>query len=162
MTLAELNMITDRTINDVDYWRSLKQKGYAAMTDEEKAVWNGGAMKGAYNVSDLNRVGTALNYLRESLADAGYISRHLFVAKTDWVGSDIPTAKDLSDYLFYVAIIRDATVHFPDTPHTPADTGTLNYTSANDIEKILLASEYILENIRAIWFFSNDLYCGEV
>jgi hypothetical protein len=162
MTLAELNMVTDRTINDVDYWRSLQKKGYAAMTDEEKAVWNSGTMKGAYNVSDLNRVGTALNYLRESLADAGYIDRHLFVAKTDWTVTDIPTADDLSKYLTYVSRIRNATVHFPDTPLTPAGTGTLNYNNANDIEKILLASEYILENIRAIWFFCDDLYCGEV
>lgn len=162
MALAELNLVTDRTATDVEYWKALQQKGYAAMTDEEKAVWSSGTMKGAYNVSDLNRVGEALNYLRESLADAGYISRHLFVAKTDWAVTDIPKANELSEYLAYVGYIRDATVHFADTPRTPADTGTLNYNSANDIEKILLASEYILENIRAVWFYCDDLYCGEV
>jgi len=162
MTLAELNMITDRTVADVEYWRSLQRKGYAAMTDEEKAVWNNGTMKGAYNVSDLNRVGVALNYLREALADVGCISRNLFAAKTDWTVTDIPTAKNLSEYLGHVAQIRNATMQLADTPATPTDTGTLNYSSANDIERILLASEHILHNIQKAWFYSNDLYGGEV
>lgn len=162
MSLAELNLITDRTQADVDYWRSLQQKGYAAMTDEEKAAWSAGTLKGAYNVSDLNRVGAALNYLREELADASYISRDAFVAKTDWVVTDIPTAENLSVYLAQVAMIRDAIAHPLATPPTPADTGTLNYTTANDIEKILVDSEYVLEQIRAAWFFCNDLFCGEV
>lgn len=162
MTLAELNMVVDRTPADVEYWRSLQQKGYAAMTDEEKSLWSSGTMKGAYNISDLNRVGAALNYMRETLADAGQIDRNSFSAKTDWVLSDIPTAKNLSDYLAYVEQIRNATKHLAETPLTPADTGTLNYSGANDIEKILIASEYILHNIQNAWFFSNDFYCGEV
>ena len=155
-------MVTDRTAADVERWRALDKKGYAAMTDAEKAEWNGGTMKGAYNASDLNRVGIALNYLREALADEWHISRNAFVAKTDWVATDIPTARDLSDYLDYISQIRGATKHFSSTPSVPADTGTLNYSSANDIEKILLASERMLHNIRQAWFFSDDLYCGEV
>jgi hypothetical protein len=162
MTLTELNMVIDRTAADVERWRSLQKKGYAAMTEAEKAEWNGGKMKGAYNVSDLNRVGVALNYLRESLADAGNIQRSSFVAKTDWEADDIPTAKALSDYLDFISKIRNATEHFSSTPSVPANTGTLNYSSANDIEKILLASEHMLHNMRRTWFFSNDLYCGEV
>ena len=162
MTLAELNMVVDRTPADVEYWRSLQQKGYAAMTDEEKSLWSSGTMKGAYNISDLNRVGTALNYLRETLAGAGQIDRNSFVAKTNWALTDIPTTRDLSNYLTYVEQVRSATKHFAETPLTPVDTGTLNYSSANDIEKILIASEYILHNIQNAWFFFNDLYCGEV
>lgn len=162
MTLDELNMITDRTESDVEYWRLLQKKGYAAMTDEEKAAWNSGTMKGAYNVSDLNRVGIALNYLREELADVGHISRNLFVAKTNWSKTDIPTVKDLSEYLTYVTHIRNATLQLAGTPVTPADIGTLNYSSANDIEKILLASEHILHNIQKAWYFCDDLHCGEV
>ena len=155
-------MVTDRTLADVEVWRSLQKKGYAAMTDEEKALWDSGTMKGAYNVSDLNRVGAALNYLLEALADAGQTSRDAFVAKTDWSVSDIPTARDLSTYLSYVIHIRGATKHLADTPLVPANTGTLDYSGANDIEKILLASERALKNIQSAWFFSDDLHCGEV
>lgn len=155
-------MVVDRTAADVEYWRSLQQKGYAAMTDDEKAAWNSGTMKGAYNASDLNRVGVALNYLREALAAEGYLSADLFAAKTDWAVTDIPTTKNLSEYLTYIAHIRGATKQLADTPPTPADTGTLNYNNANDIEKILVASEHMLHNIQNAWFFCSDLYCGEV
>lgn len=155
-------LITDRTQADVDYLRDLQLKGYAAMTDEEKATWSSGTMKGAYNASDLNRVGVALNYLRSILADAGYLSPSAFEAKTDWTMAEIPSAEEFSRYLYYVSRVRDATKQFAETPLAPTDIGAFNYSSANDIEKILLASEYILENIRAILFFCDDLYCGEV
>lgn len=155
-------MVTDRTQADLDLWRDLQKKGYAAMTDAEKELWDSGIMKGAYNASDLNRVGEALNYLLEALANIGEISRDAFVAKTDWDVTDIPTAEELSAYLSYVAIIRSATEHFANTPLVPADTGTLNYSGANDIEKILLDAELVLHNVQDALFFSDDLYCGEV
>lgn len=56
------NLITDRTQADVERVKALAAKGFAAMTAAERAEWLTG-MKGAYNASDLNRVGTALNYL---------------------------------------------------------------------------------------------------
>lgn len=55
-------LITDRTTSDVARVHELAVKGYAGMTAAELA-----GMKGAYNDVDLNRVGTALNYLRDRL-----------------------------------------------------------------------------------------------
>ena len=159
--MTELNLITDRTQADVDYALALKKRGWGGMTAAERAEWTAG-LKGAYNTTDLNRVGEALNFLREALADEGYISPNLFVAKTNWVATDIPTERDLSEYLSFVDSIRNATVQFADTPLTPVYTGTLSYRSANDIEKILLAAEHILCNIRNAWFFCDDFHCGEV
>ena len=157
-----LNMVTDRTSGDVERWRALQQKGYAAMTADEKAEWISGSMKGAYNASDMNRVGVALNYLRNAFVGEAYLPRDAFIAKTDWNESDIPTVNDLSSYLSYVQTIRNATVHFAETPRAPTNTRALNYRDANDIEKILLASEDILLKMRAAWFFLDDLHCGEV
>ena len=157
-----LNMVTDRTSADVERWRTLQQKGYAAMTADEKAEWISGTMKGAYNASDMNRVGVALNYLRDALADEEFMPRDAFTAKTDWKESDIPTVNDLTRYLSYVESVRSATIHFAETPRTPVNTRALNYRDANDIEKILLSSERILHNMCAAWFFLDDLYCGEV
>ena len=157
-----LNLVTDRTSADVEYWRSLQEKGFAAMTTDERAVWISGTMKGAYNASDMNRVGVALNYLRDELTSERLMPIVAFDAKTDWSESDIPTTSDLSHYISCVEIIRSATVQFPETPRTPNNTRMLNYRSANDIEKILLASEDILYKMRAAWFFVDDLYCGEV
>ena len=64
-----LNLITDRTQADVDCVRQLAAKGWAAMTAEERAAWNGG-LKGAYNASDLNRVGSAVEYVANRLREA--------------------------------------------------------------------------------------------
>ncbi len=67
-------LVTDRTEADVLRWRSLRDKGYSNMTAEERAEWDAANMKGAYNASDLNRVGTALNYIRDRFAECGYMT----------------------------------------------------------------------------------------
>ena len=113
------SLITNRTEADVSRWRELRDKGYASMTAAERKEWDGG-LKGAYNATDLNRVGEALNYLLERLSTASYLAADTFTAKTNWVASDVPTASDLSAYLRYVSTIREAMAQFPDTPPTPA------------------------------------------
>ena len=95
-----LNLITDRTQADADaVWR-LAAKGYAAMTAEEKAAWDAG-LKGAYNASDLNRVGSAVGYVAGRLTDAGYgidVSPHV-----GWTEGGIPDAEEAAAYLACVA-----------------------------------------------------------
>lgn len=69
MSMIIDTLITDRTAADVARVHELAVKGYAGMTAAELAElaeWLAG-MKGAYNAVDLNRVGTALNYLRDRL-----------------------------------------------------------------------------------------------
>lgn len=74
-------LITDRTAADVARVHELAVKGYAGMTVAELAEWLAG-MKGAYNAVDLNRVGTALNYLRDRLT-GGYGRDITWQAKTE-------------------------------------------------------------------------------
>lgn len=69
MSTIIYTLITDRTTADVARVHELAVKGYAGMTAAELAEWLAG-MKGAYNDVDLNRVGTALNYLRDRLGSA--------------------------------------------------------------------------------------------
>lgn len=156
------SLITDRTEGDVKHWEKLRNKGYAAMTDAERAEWDAGTMKGAYNVSDLNRVGTALNYMCDRLAEASYISPYAFTAKTDWAAADIPTAADLTNYLNYVSQIREAFSRYANTPPTPENIGALDYQDANDIEKILVDVNTLLTNMIAALFYCGDIYSGEV
>jgi hypothetical protein len=100
-------LITDRTEADYKRWERLRNKGFLNMTDEERAEWLAGDMKGAYNKGDLNRVGEALNYLHEKLNAAGYITyQNTFVARTNWALSSIPTAEDLTHYLKCVSKIH--------------------------------------------------------
>lgn len=64
-------LITDRTEVDVQRWSSLKAKGWAGMTNAEKAEW-AASLKGSYNYTDLNRVTEAMDYINNQLVGYGY------------------------------------------------------------------------------------------
>lgn len=163
MAFDYTTLISDRTIEDVERWRILRNKGYANMTTAEKSEWMAQTMKGAYNHTDLNRVGNALNDLRERLHDAGYITFDTnFVAKTDWNIDDIPTAADLTAYLDAVSIIRGAMARYSYTPVVPANVGSLSYSEANDIEKILSDVDILINNMLTARYFCGEIFSGEV
>lgn len=159
---AGLSLITDRTAADVLRWQSLRDKGWAAMSEDERAEWAGAQMKGAYGVSDLNRVGEALNAARDRLTAAGYLSGSEFAARVDWTQGEIPEAAYLSYYLVAVSVIREAMARFRTTPATPADVGSLDYRDANAIEQILVDVDQLITNMLAARHYYGDLYSGEV
>lgn len=155
-------LVTDRTAVDVVRWLELRDKGLANMTDEELSEWMSGTMKGAYNVSDLNRVGNCLNYLFERLKGLGYIAYpNIFTAKTDWTITSIPTVSDMQAYLRAVSIIRNALITFPGTPIPPTNTRGLTFLQANDIEKILLSVETATNNMIAAYRYCGEPNCGD-
>ena len=131
------------------------------MTDAERAEWDAGTLKGAYNVGDLNRVGAALNYMRDCLAEASYISPYAFTARTNWTRGDMPNAADLTHYLNCVSLIREAFSRYDATPPTPKDRGALSWQEANDIEKILVDVYTLLNNMLFARFHCGDIYSGE-
>ena len=154
-----LNLITDRTQTDVDYVIRLSQKGWSGMTAEEKAEWESD-LKGAYNASDLNRVGNAVNYVAGRLEDAGCtVSVN---PKIDWLESDIPTESSMEQYLKNVETIRNTLTVPSNTPNVPDDMEGLTYEEANDIERILLAVDALITNMINAYFYSNEIVCGEV
>jgi hypothetical protein len=154
------SLVTNREYTDVARWLELRNKGYANMTAAERTEWDAG-MKGAYNVSDLNRVGVALNFVRDKFLKAGYLEAAKIDAKTDWAIGDIPTAAELKTYLEYVSIIRETMAQLPTTPETPAYTGGLTYSEANAIEQILVDVNLLITNALAIVWYSGDIYSGE-
>lgn len=160
LVLPQLALITDRTPQDVERWLELRNKGHANMTEDERAEWSVD-MKGAYNVSDLNRVGTVINYLWGRLETAGYTAGRKVLARADWAVGEIPTATDLSHYLSCVEAVRAAMAQYRRTPKTPADVGSLNYQDANDIEQILIDVDQLITNMLAARHFCGDLYSGE-
>ena len=155
-------LITDRTAADYRRWEYLRNKGFENMTEAERAEWLS-PMKGAYNATDLWRVGVALNTLRDRLTDAGYMTyQTTFYARYIWGYSDVPTADDLTHYLKCVSNIREAMAQFENTPPTPTDTGALNIDEANNIEKILIDVETLINNMLAARFYCNDVFAGEI
>ena len=150
-------LITDRTQADVERVRELAEKGFAGMTAGEQAEWLAG-MKGAYNASDLNRVGTALNYLAGRLASI--CGRSIaWTAKTDWAVTDIITASQAAEYRRQIQDIRDALAYPAGTPDAP-ELGRLTYTDANNIERILKLCEDLIVNVAKSFRHTGAAECA--
>lgn len=154
-----LNLITDRTQADVSYVARLAAKGWSGMTEDEKSQWMLG-LKGAYNATDLNRVGNAVTYVAGRLEEAGYAPD--IDPKIDWTVSDIPTGSQMETYLDNVRALRNAFTVPDSVPTVPADMEGLTYQEANDIERIILAIDTLITNMMDAWFYSNEVFCGEV
>ena len=159
MSFDITTLITDRTESDVAYAKELSEKGLGGMSGEEKAEWLSG-LKGSYTASDMNRVGLAVDYLTSRLRSYG-----ISVAtapKMDWATDDAPTISQMRQYLADVEALRSAIAVLQTTPVVPPDMEGLTYTEANDIEKILTDIDRLITNMTAAWFYSGDIYSGEV
>jgi hypothetical protein len=155
------NLITDRTSQDVDRVKTLMAKAWQDMTPEEQAEWLS-PLKGAYNYTDLNRVGDALNYVRDRLSASGYLRANAFTARVDWRSDEIPAVPDISEYHAHVSVIREALAQFPTTPAAPTSPNSLDYVAANAIEQILVDVDALITLMVKAFFYSGDLYAGEV
>lgn len=152
-----VTLITDRTQADVERVRELAANGFAGMTADERAEWLAG-MKGAYNASDLNRVGTALNYLAGRLGTI--CGRSItWTAKTDWAVTDIITASQAVAYRKQVQDIRDALAYPAGTPDAP-QLARLTYIGANDIERILVLCEDLIVNVAKSFRHTGAAECA--
>ena len=113
-----------------------------------------------YNAADLNRVGAAVQYLAERFTAQGYgVIVH---TKTDWTEKDIPTAAELETYRQNIVTLRGQIAVMESTPETPETIRQLNYIWANNIEQILVDLDFLISNITKSWYFSGELYAGEV
>lgn len=156
-------LIYDRTQADVDRVFELKNKimsnGLSALTDNEKTEYMGG-MKGAYNYTDMNRVGQAVTYLanrtqtiaqelkdyrvQKGVSDDDYYrmpygSTGVTVdAKTNWAVGDIPTREQATAYIQNLAVLRNAVPLATAAPNIPTSLDRLTFGVANDIEHLLV------------------------
>lgn len=109
------------------------------------------ATKGAYNYSDLNRVEGAV---REIAEKAGV----LLTTKTNWTAWDIPKQSDMNRVLRNIEALRSQFPIAVGMPETPQTMSRLNYSAANNIERIVGAlADAVNRAIR-----SGDVYAGEV
>ena len=149
-------LITDRTAADVARVHEFAVKGYAGMTAAQLAEWLAG-MKGAYNAVDLNRVGTALNYLRDRLT--GVCGRDItWQAKTDWSITDVITAAQGIAYHDQISDVRAALAYPADAPGVP-EIALLTYVGANDIERILTICETLVDHVIHSFRYTGAAEC---
>lgn len=160
--MALPNLIYNRTPEDAEKWAYLAKKldteGWSAMTAAEQAEWLTD-LKGGYNHTDLNRVGTAVSYLGGRFTD---LITHLFeyrgtygVAddplfhvpytaadvsidpKTDWIRGDQVWLDQAARYIADLSVLRGLIPLPEETPAVPPDVIDLTIDEANDIEHLL-------------------------
>lgn len=151
-------LVTDRTEADVSRYSELRDKGWAEMTTAERAEWVAG-MKGL-TTPDLNRIASAMAYLSQRFASAGYSVP--VSSPTDWANGDIPTKGDMDTYLDDLRRIRAALAVMDTTPEAPESMDYLTWAKANDIEKILVDVDDALGRLLLSPFYSGEIYSGEV
>ena len=118
------------------------------------------AEPGAYGKTDLNRVASAMAYLSQRFASAGYSVP--VSSPTDWANGDIPTKGDMDTYLDDLRRIRAALAVMDTTPSAPGSMDYLTWAKANDIEKILVDVDDALGRLLLSTFYSGEIYSGEV
>lgn len=119
------------------------------------------AVNGAYNASDLNRVTEAVEYLATRIRGYGN-NLDALSGQGVWSMEDIPTSDSMRRYLDNVGLIRSSISVLPSTPVVPDDMEDLSVDEANDIEKVLVDVDFLLNNMEAAWLYSGDIYSGEV
>lgn len=186
-------LIYDRTAEDVERVKTLKTQimtnGLSSLSSAERAEYLAG-MRGAYNYTDMNRVGNAVAYIAErmtalpiqlkayrqshgvaedSLYDLPYDPSAVSVnPKTDWSVSDIPTQTQIRTYLANISNLRSILTLPSGTPSPPANLNGMTYTVANNLERILYVIYQRFTEIEAEWYDLIDratldhMFTGEV
>ena len=133
------------------------------VTDRTQADADARNDKGTYNAADLNRVTEAMEYLKAQMNRYGYeVSGYATVRDGLLEDADIPTVSQMELYRSDVAALRDALAAMPTTPQAPTTMENLTWGKANDLEKILQDTDVLISNLKAAWFFSGDIFSGEV
>lgn len=134
--------------------------GLVLVTDRTQQDVTNGTQKGSYNASDLNRVGSAMAYLRDRFNANGYDIQ--IDPKTTWREIDVPTQSDMTLYLGYLGTLKSAITLPAYTPDAPASMEYLTFSKANDIEKILETIDAMITLMVNGYWYSGELYSGEV
>ena len=160
------SFITNRTIDDVKRWKTLRDKGWLRMTEEERKEWLGeiettpAATRGMYTHIDMNRVEKAVEAISLRFRESGYGTQ--LNVKTDWTYQDTVTKSDMERYLQNIIALRDFSIVFQDTPNAPNIDAKLDYKLANDIENILKDAYDIIDSLVQARCYVGEIISGEV
>lgn len=153
-----LELITDRTAADYQEWLTLSQIPWSDMTTAQQTVWSV-PMKGAYNYTDLNRVGEAILSLQMFLIGYGY-SVSVDV-RTDWTMGEWPSESEMTAYVESIASIRASVSVLSTTPAAPTSMDDGTVVIWNNIEQILLDVETVIGYMAAAFRHSGAAICGQ-
>ena len=148
-----MNLVYDRTAQDAATART--QRG-TTLTP----------LKGCYNITDLNRVESAVKQLAAALTSAGYPVTVTPVLKgskaedREWQEGDIIRRAQWTTYLDNVQRLRDAYYTLAETGELPKPEDKLGYVGANTIEKVLADIDLLLDGMKSIYRKAGTFTAG--
>lgn len=154
--LYRIRLITDRTARDVEELKSQLRR-FAEWTDEEKREFYQARHLGAYNHTDMNRVGLAAEYIAAQLTERGYITD--VDGKQNWTMADIPTKSQTARYLADITSIKAVLPCIPYSP--PKDMERFTFDQANDIEAVLVQADALRPLMDRSYIVCGEAVCGE-
>jgi len=152
------DLIYDRTQEDVDRAIELNDKySRGTITAQELVEWDNG-LKGTYNYTDINRIEQWSQYIAQQLYTYGYLNLNITV-KTNWIMSEFPTSLEMKRIRDNVQKLKNAFISFT---QVPSNLEKMTYQKANDLEKVINELNTLINNMIASFYYSNEVYSGEV
>lgn len=155
-----LNLITDRTQQDVNRYYYFRDKKWNDLTADEKSEWLAG-LKGCYNYTDFQRVENAVKYLSDILNEEGYTNTVVISDVSTYTHEYIRDKEEIIQYLDNIATLQEVYYNNLEMGILPTIDSWLSYEGANIIERILLDIEQMIADMQAQWRYSDELYAGE-
>lgn len=152
-------LVTDRTPEDVAHVSEIASRiTNGTASAEEIAEFNSGALKGAYNASDMNRVGEMYATLYSTFAGYGYQIAGYNPMRIDWEKTAIPSKAELESYLESVKAFRE---QFSIDAKLPESMNRLDVKGANQIEQLAFTIIKVLYSIENSLIYSGEAFSGE-
>lgn len=137
--------IVDRSLEDVIYAKA-----------NQNSVSN---LKGALNISDLNRIESNTVYLHDKLYALGY--RCDVISHDDWTVSDLFYLTDMDRIRQNIINLVGCYYDFNDSPTIVLGNYNLTVTDINDVEKVIFDINVILERMLQTFRYCGTFYAGE-
>jgi len=152
------NLIYDRTSEDVTHRKTLHDKiANGTATATEITEWMQDAQRGAYNYTDLNRVGTLLTLIKSLSDEIGMSLTYPYSVVTNYSRTNLPTTTDVSHLLANVSAVKTTYQHWISTV-VPSTIKTID--GANAIEWVLAQVEPIIDGTKNGYRYSAEVYAG--
>lgn len=154
--------IYDRTIEDVMYAINTRAKiatqGFDSLTLEEAADYMDG-LKGALNISDLQRIEINTNFIAERLTTSGYPTE--VTAIKTWQRTNMPIASELERIRADVATLRGKLTLRSSVPSIPNTLVPADFNKINILERIQYEVMQAVNAITSMLVHINTFRLGQ-
>lgn len=159
-------MIFDRTKNDVDTAIRLRNEkvkfdpitmqptNLDELTPTELETLN----KGTFNYTDLNRIETKQEELKNLFNDMGYWNTP--ITNKAWGENDIFNVDEFQRIIDNTNALRQAFFVYKDTPNTPPI--SYHYNDINALERILYDLDVMINDVKSRYKRCGTFRCGEL